>query len=155
MKLMLCTMALLVLAATPALANKAPVEAKLKERKINYEIDKDGDFKIVYNYEKDKRTQLLYISGGTETLDGMQIREILSPAARLKEDNINGDAAIELMKHSATRKLGSWEIRGNTVYYVIKFPDSISAVDMETMMDVAASAADDKEKEFSGNKDDL
>jgi hypothetical protein len=153
MRVLTCVTALL-LAASPAQANDS-VKAKLEQLKIKYEVDKDGDYKVIYTFTKEKRTQLLYVSGRTETLDSMQIREILSPAARLSEDNITADRAMEFLRHSASRKIGSWELRGSTIYMVIKIPDTVSSADLETFMDVAASSADEMEKSISGDKDEL
>ncbi len=131
------------------------IRTKLDARNIQYEIDDDGDFKVTYSYKKENRTQLVFISGKTETVGGFAVREIYSPAARIEKDNINGARALELMAESRQNKLGSWEIGGDVLYLVIKMPDSLSAAQLESVMDIAAETADDMEMEISGDRDDL
>ncbi|WP_449301605.1 hypothetical protein [Pseudoxanthomonas mexicana] len=74
---LLCTAAAV---AAPATAADASVEARLKARGIQYEIDADGDYKATYSYDKENRTQLVFVSGGTEQISGLSIREVFSPA---------------------------------------------------------------------------
>lgn len=152
------SIALLVLGtalASSAHAEDAKVKARLEARGIKYEVDGDGDFKVTYNYSKEKRTQLVFVSGSTESVAGFTVREIFSPAARIGKDGINGAKALELLEESRKNKLGSWEIGGDVLYFVIKLPDSVSAAELESAMDIAAETADDMEIKFSGDRDDL
>jgi len=143
-----------VLAQSPK--GDASVRTRLESRGIKtYEVDGDGDFKVTYSYSKEGRTQLVFVSGGTESVSGFTVREIFSPAARLDKDNINGAKALELMAESRKNKLGSWELAGDVLYFVIKLPDSIDAAQLESAMDIAAQTADDMELEISGDRDDL
>ncbi len=57
------------------------VEKALKKLGLKYEVDKDGDFKLVFSVEDD-RTQVVFINSTTETLGKMEIREIWSPTAK-------------------------------------------------------------------------
>jgi hypothetical protein len=136
-------------------AEDASVKTRLDARGVKYEVDGDGDFKVTYNYSKEKRTQLVFVSGRTETVAGFKIREVFSPAARVEKDGINGAKALELLAESRKNKLGGWEIGGDVLYFVIKLPDSIDGAALESAMDVAAETADDMEIEFSGDRDDL
>lgn len=52
--------------ALPVLASDASVAARLDAQGIQYTIDRDGDYRVVYNYAQDNRTQLLFVSGRTE-----------------------------------------------------------------------------------------
>ncbi|MGN6151224.1 MAG: hypothetical protein ACTHOH_04335 [Lysobacteraceae bacterium] len=141
--------------APVARAEDASVKSRLDARGVKYEVDGDGDFKVTYNYSKEKRTQLVFVSGGTESVAGYNIREIFSPAARVEKDGIRGAKALELLAESRKNKLGSWEIGGDVLYFVIKLPDSINAEQLEKAMDIAAETADDMEIEISGDRDDL
>lgn len=148
----------LLLASTAlptAHASDASVKTRLEARGIKYEIDGDGDYKVTYNYKKEGRTQLVFVSGGTESVSGFQVREVFSPAARVQKDGINGAKALELMAESRKNKLGSWELAGDILYFVIKVPDSMDAAQLESAMDIAAQTADDMELEISGDRDDL
>jgi len=141
--------------ASAVQAEDASVKVRLEARGVKYVVDDDGDFRVTYNYAKEKRTQLVYVSGNTGSIGGFSIRKIFSPAARVEKDGITGAKALELMDDSRKKALGGWELSGEVLYYVIKLPDSIDAVQLESAMDIAAEAADDMEIEFSGDRDDL
>lgn len=141
--------------APVAYAQDAAVKSRLDARGVKYEVDGDGDFKVTYNYSKEKRTQLVFVSGKTESVGGFKIREIFSPAARVGKDGINGTKALELLGESRKNKLGGWEMSGDVLYFVIKLPDSIDGAQLESAMDIAAETADDMEIELSGDRDDL
>lgn len=141
--------------APAAQAEDASVKSRLDTQGIKYEVDQDGDFKVTYNYSKEGRTQLVFVSGKTESVGGFTIREVFSPAARVEKDGINGAKALELLAESRKNKFGSWEIGGDVLYFVIKLPDNVGAKQLEAAMDIAAETADDMEIEFSGDRDDL
>ena len=151
----LAALAIATAAALPAAAADKSVERRLDAQGMKYEVDGDGDYKIIYNYSKEGRTQLVFVSGKTESVAGFTIREVFSPAARIEKDGINGRKALELLEESRNNKLGSWEIQGDVLYFVIKLPDSMTAKEMEAAMDIAAQTADDMEIEISGDRDDL
>ncbi len=142
-------------AALPALAWDASVQTRLDARGVKYEVDEDGDYKVTYNYQKEGRTQLVFVSGRTERVGGFIVREVFAPAGRVEQDGITGAKALELMRESRQNKLGSWELAGDVLYYVIKLPDSVDATTLESAMDIAAETADDKEIELSGDRDAL
>lgn len=147
--------ALLCVAPLSAVAADASVEARLKERGVQFELDEDGDYKVAYSYQQENRTQLVFVSGRTEQINGLDIREVFAPAGRVGADGIDGKKALELLADSRTKKVGSWELSGDVLYFVIKLQDSIDAVALETAMDIAAETADNKEIELSGDKDEL
>ena len=148
-------LAIAVAAAMPAAAADKSVERRLDAQGVKYEVDGDGDYKVVYNYASEGRTQLVFVSGGTQSVAGFTIREVFSPAARVAKDRINGAKALELLEESRNNKFGSWEIQGDVVYFVIKLPDSVTAKELEAAMDIAAETADNMEIEISGDRDDL
>ena len=141
--------------APAAQAEDASVKSRLDTQGIKYEVDQDGDFKVTYNYSKEDRSQLVFVSGSTQSVGGFKIREIFSPAGRVEKDRINGAKALELIAESRKNKLGGWELDGDVLYFVIKLPDSMDAAQLESAMDIAAETADDMEIEISGDRDDL
>jgi hypothetical protein len=141
--------------ATPALAADASVDARLTARGIQFEVDADGDYKVTYSYKQENRTQLVFVSGRTEHVNGISIREVFSPAGRVAADGIDGAKALALMADSRAKKLGSWELSGDVLYFVIKLPDSVDGAALEAAMDIAAETADNEEIELSGEKDEL
>lgn len=148
--------ALLLSAVTlPAMASDGSVKTRLDARGIKYDVDGDGDYKVTYNYSKEGRTQLVFVSGGTQSVGGFSVREIFSPAGRVGKDGIDGGKALELLGESRQNKLGSWELAGDVLYFVLKMPDNIDASELESAMDIAAQTADDMELELSGDSDEL
>lgn len=141
--------------ASAAMAFDASVASRLDARGVKYQVDGDGDYKVTYNYSEEGRTQLVFVSGGTQSVGGFVIREVFSPAARVSTDGVTGAKALELLTQSSINKLGSWEIRGDALFFVIKLPDSMDASQLEKAMDIAAQTADNMEITFSGDKDAL
>ncbi|WP_298575514.1 hypothetical protein [uncultured Luteimonas sp.] len=152
--LMLAIGALAVLATLPAWADTS-VAKRLDARGVTYTVDEDGDYKVIYNYSEEGRTQLAFVSGGTEDIAGFRIREVFAPAARLEQDRVDGRRALELLGDSRSQKLGAWEVAGDVLYFVIKLPDSVDGAGLEAALDVVAQVADDKEIELSGDRDEL
>ena len=140
---------------TTARAEDAAVKRRLEERGIKFEVDKDGDYKVTYNYKKEGRSQLVFVAGRTHSVGGFVVREIFSPAARIEKDSIDGARALELLRESSNNKLGSWEIRGDVLYFVVKASDSMNAAELESAMDITSETADDMEIKLSGARDDL
>lgn len=139
-------------AALPAHADSS-VEARLKARGLQYETDEDGDHKLVYRYGDEGRTQLVFVSGGTEKVGGFIVREVFSPAAQVKRDGIDGAKALTLLGENRNNKIGGWELHGETLVFVIKLPDNVDATQLESALDIAAQSADEMEKELSGSAD--
>jgi hypothetical protein len=146
---------LVLAAAAPAAAQDSSVAARLKDKGTAYEVDEDGDYKLGVSWSNEGRSQIVFISGKTETVGGMTVREVFAPAAIVKDHKITGAQALELLEASGKTKLGSWEIRGGVVYYVAKVFDSISADELDTVINIVSESADDKEIELTGGKDDL
>jgi hypothetical protein len=141
--------------SAPAVAQDKGVQDRLDKEELIYEVDEDGDYKLVFDYDEEGRTQIVFVSGKTEEVGGLTIREIFAPAARVDQDGINGAKALELLTESGGIKVGSWEIRGEVLYFVIKVPETMTATELGALVRIAAETADDKEIELSGTRDDL
>lgn len=152
-RLFAATMLVWGVALSPqASAADASVETRLDARGVKYEVDADGDYKVTYSYKAEGRSQLVFVSGRTESIGGFKVREVFAPAAK---SGINGAKAIELMGESRKIKLGSWEMQGDVLYFVIKLPDSVDAAQLESALDIAAETADNMEITLSGDEDAL
>lgn len=138
--------------ATPVRADSS-VERRLAERGLKFEKDDDGDYRVVYDYAKEGRSQLVIITGETQAIRGFDVREVYAPAGRIGDDPIDGAKALELLADSRGNKLGSWELDGKTLVYVIKLQDDASAAQLEAAIDIVATIADDMEITLSGKKD--
>jgi hypothetical protein len=138
-----------------ASAEDASVKYRLDQNGMKYVVDPDGDFKVTIDFIREKRTQLVFVSGTTETVGGMTVRKIFSPAAVVETDGINGAKALELLRDSRTNKLGSWEIEGANLYLVVKLPDTLTSTELQDVVMVTASLADTMEIKLSGTRDAL
>lgn len=151
-RLLAASMLLSGVVLSPVALADASVQTRLDARGVKYEVDADGDYRVTYSYKSEGRTQLVFVSGKTESVGGFKVREVFAPAAK---DGISGAKAIELMGESRSNKIGSWELQGDVLYFVIKLPDSVDAAQLESAMDIAAQTADDMEIKLSGDEDAL
>ena len=147
--------AFLALAAPGASAADPALETLLKAANIPFEIDEDGDYKIVYDWSKEKRSQLVYVSGTVEELAGVKLYKIFSPAKVLDDAGIDPALAKRLLGENAQYKFGAWEVAGKNLYFGGKFTAGTPAAQFETLVSVVAGTADDLELELTPGKDDL
>ena len=151
----LCLAGMMLSTATPAAAEDKSVESRLDKAGLQYDMDEDGDYRVVFDYTSEGRTQLAFVAGRTETVGGVAIRELFAPAAMVEKHGVDGAKALDLLKASARAKVGSWEIRGDFVYFVVKVNDEMTAAEMRVLLNTAASTADDLEIELTGGQDEL
>ena len=150
----LCALAgLMISAAVPAAAEDARVADRLDQEGLKYEVDLNGNYKLTFNYQAEGRTQLVFVSSDTQTVGGLAIREVFSPAGWVEKDGIDGAKALELLEESGSNKVGSWELRDGVIFFVVKVLDSISAAELNTLLGVVSQTADDKEIQLSGDRD--
>lgn len=131
------------------------VTALLDQAKVGYELDADGDYKMVVEWTKEDRSQLVFVSGKIEEVGGLRVIEVFSPALAVGDDPMKEGLARDLLGRSWTSKIGSWEFDGRYVYAVAKVPASVSASDLSRMIDVIAEVADELEIELSDGADGL
>ena len=144
-----------VAGAGPGYAQQADaVGALLDQAKIKYEVDKDKDYKVIYDFDEEKRTQIVYVSGTTEEFRGMRIRTIFAPAARLNQDKIE-DQYKSLLELNGKSKIGAWEINGDVLFFAARLVEPVTSEQLSSMLNLVASVADDKEIEISGKRDEL
>jgi hypothetical protein len=130
------------------------VAAMLDRQQIKYEVDKDEDYKIIYAFSDEKRSQIVYISGATEDYQGMKIRTIFAPAVQLGKDRVDGQFK-SLLEYNGKSKIGAWEIDGDVLFFSARVVEPITAEELAAMLNLVASVADDKEIEVSGERDEL
>lgn len=133
-----------------AQADDAAVAARLKTLGVKATVDEDGDYRVVYNYASEKRTQLVFVAGTTLDVKGTQIRKIFAPAAAISGGKVDGAVALTLLEESGSSAIGGWEIRSGILYYAIEVPEPLTAVQLKAAMDICAELADDKEIELTG-----
>jgi len=139
-----------------AVGNPDPrVEKALKKLGLKYEVDKDGDFKLIFSVEDD-RTQVVFINSTTETLGKMEIREIWSPTAKFSSTPPSALSQALLEKNS-TFKIGSYQYKKSGGNYYLVFSAHLSAEapaeELGSIVAAVAKTADATEKEIMQSDD--
>ena len=133
-------------------AEDSSLKRRLDSFGQKYEIDKDGDFKITMSFTEDKRSQIVWVSGESYDVGGVQVRNIFAPVAKVEEDEVPGKA-VDLLKLNNTYKIGAYEIEGKYLMLSMKIPEGSSGEQLHKAALLAATLADNKEIEFSGKRD--
>jgi hypothetical protein len=133
------------------------VGPKLKEAAIENVVDKDGDYRIEYKID-DSRTQLVFVASKTEKVgDGLEVREIWSPAMKFA-GVIDPQAAADVLERTATQKIGAFDVRPfkgeKLLVFCVRVPAELGAADFKTLVKLVAETADEREKTLTA-KDDL
>ena len=137
-----------------ARAADAGIEALLKQAGTPYEVDKDGDYKVVIEWSKEKRSQLVYVGGTPETFADMPVYDVFAPARATGDEGLDRADANALLKASGGIKLGAWELRGDGAYFAVKVPAGrLTAEQFDKILSLAAETADNYELEHSDSDD--
>ncbi|MCD9006873.1 hypothetical protein LDO31_11615 [Luteimonas sp. XNQY3] len=158
-----CLLALSPFAAAQAgVADRQPPEAdivasaedtfaqRLDAQGVRYERDADGDYRVVFAWQQEHRSQLAFVAGSAHVLGDSAIREVFSPAAPVPEGGFSAEQADMLLRDSQRNILGGWEIAGDTLFYVIKLYDDADGARFEQALEIAAQLADDMELQLTG-----
>lgn len=149
---------LLAAVAAPALAEKAETEAPtadpriaplLKKLGYGYEIDADGDYKLVMAVGEDERTQLVFVRSTVETYGDTRIREIWSPAYAGNGSTFPGPVANRLLEASNALKMGAWVKNDGHAILVIKIDADADADTLDDAISAAVTSADEMERELA------
>ncbi len=133
------------------------VKQLLDKTELKYEIDKDGDFKLLFEFDGG-RSQLVFVNSHTETYEGLEIREIWAVGYQPpKGDKVDAAISEQLIRANAKLKLGAWQVQKLNDTEVGVFRAMISAdsgkdVLIDTMRLVGATS-DQKESELLGSDD--
>jgi hypothetical protein len=132
------------------------IKAVLEELEIMYEVDRDGDYKVLFKWEDDGRSQVAFINSGTERLDKLELREIWS-AAYISEKPLKAKVANRLLEDSFEKKLGSWQVMKTGDQWVgmftVKIDADADAASIMTALEAVLTSADEMEKELLGSDD--
>jgi hypothetical protein len=126
----------------------------LDKANLVYEIDSDGDFKLVVKVQ-DNRTQLVWVYSNTLTYDDVEVRTIMSPALVADSDEaLTAETMRLLLVDNFENKMGAWEVverpdGGIVIQYVVKPPADASAEDLRSLIGLAAIAADMIEQQIT------
>jgi hypothetical protein len=132
------------------------VERALKKLGLKYEVDEDGDFKLVFAVE-DNRTQVVIISSTTETLGKMEIREVWSPIAKFASTP-PCDLSLDLLEKHGTFKIGSYQYKklrsgSYLLVFIVHLSAEAPAEELGSIVRAVAITADETEKEIMESDD--
>jgi len=145
-------------AAAAVAEHDARVRERLEQTDLKFEIDEDGDFKLLFEYDDD-RSQIVFINSETETYEDLEIREIWAVGYVPDEENgkVPADVSANLIRANSQIKMGAWQVQKLGDKEVGVFRATISAnADKETILDtlrLVGISADEKEAELLGSDD--
>lgn len=135
------------------------VQRLLDKLKYTYEVDEDGDFKLVFDMSDEdatqKRSQLVYVRSPVYDYGSHKVREVWAPAYKAKGDKFPADVANRLLEASQDSKLGGWAKQGAYAVFVVKLSTDASAEELDDAIDAAIQSADQMEAELTKGKDDF
>lgn len=123
---------------------------RLDAQGVGYERDEDGDYRVIFVWQQENRSQQAFVAGSAHVLGDSAVREVFSPAAPVPEGGFSAEQADMLLRDSQRNILGGWEIAGDTLFYVIKLHDDADGARFEQALEVAAQLADDMELQLTG-----
>ncbi|GAB4128866.1 YbjN domain-containing protein [Thermopirellula anaerolimosa] len=122
-----------------------------------YEVDSDGDYKMVFRFD-DERTQLVYANGKTVELGNMEIREVWAPGFKIPGD-ASAEMLLDLLRENNRVKVGAWRVIKSGSDLVAVFTAQISADadkdTFQTVVQAVCTTADEKEKAVTEGGDDF
>jgi hypothetical protein len=148
------------IAAEPSAEARAKADPQLKrlfdELKYEYEVDEDGDYKLVFSVDdKDKRSQLVFVRSPVETYGKHRVREVWSPGYKSPTPEFPAKVANRLLEASDDNKLGAWVKQNDYAVFVVKISADASTEELDNAITAAMISADEMEAELSPGKDDL
>ena len=125
---------------------------------LKYEIDSDGDFKLLYEYD-DGRSHIVFVNSKTESYGGMEIREIWSVGYMTPDEKATVPASVSenLVRANSLAKMGAWQVQKMDDKEVGVFRAMVPAnagkdIVLDTMKLVGITA-DEKESELLSSDD--
>lgn len=141
---------LLAVTATGAHAAEADkaVGRALDTLKYTYEVDEDGDYKMVFDMD-DGRSQLAFVRSTVEEFGKHRIREIWSPAYNSPGKQFPAAVANRLLEDSQDAKMGAWVKQDQLAMFVVKVDANASPEALSDAIDAAVRTADAMELELT------
>lgn len=132
------------------------IEAQLKALDYKYEIDNDGDYKLVFDMDEEgKRSQLVFVRSVVEDYDGHKTRDILSPGYRASGDALPANVANRLLDASMDNLMGGWGKQDNIAVFIVRIPADASNEMLDAAITAAINSADQMEAELTPGQDDF
>lgn len=135
----------------------AKIRAQLEELKYKFEVDSDGDYKLVFDVANsaEKRSQLVYVRSPVESYGALRVREIWSPGYKSASEDFPAAIANRLLTASQDNKAGAWAKQKEYAVFVVRLPAAATAQELDDAIDLAITSADLMESQLTPGKDDL
>src|SRR5688500_1901171 len=119
------------------------VKQQLEELKYEFEVDEDGDYKLVFEVggSTEKRSQLVYVRTPIESYGTLRVREIWSPGYKSKDKDFPGPVANRLLTATQDNKAGAWAKQGEYAVFVVRLPANAQAKELDDAIDLAITSA--------------
>lgn len=144
--------AALLLAVTATGAHAAEpdkaVGRALDTLKYTYEVDEDGDYKMVFDMD-DGRSQLAFVRSTVEEFGKHKIREIWSPAYNSPGKQFPAAVANRLLEDSQDAKMRAWVKQDQLAMFVVKVDATATPEQLSDAIDAAIRTADAMELELT------
>ena len=131
------------------------VKRMLDAKGTPFEVDADGDYKIIVSYKSEGRTQLVYVRSAVETWGKQRIREVWSYAYQAPSNQFSALVANRLLQASNEVKLGAWVKQKDRALMIVKVNADASAEELDNAISFAAEVADEMEKELTDGGDEF
>jgi hypothetical protein len=158
---LLLSLASVAVAAREADARKPTpdpqVRRQLEELKYEFEVDEDGDYKLVFDVggSTEKRSQLVYVRSPVESYGVLRVREIWSPGYKSEDKDFPAPVANRLLAATQDNKAGAWAKQGEYAVFVVRLSANAPTKELDDAIDLAITSADQMEAELTPDKDDL
>ena len=141
----------------PVPSSDPQVRQLLDELGHEYEIDEDGDYRLVFDVagSTEKRSQLVYVRSPVETYGVLRVREIWAPGYKAAGTDFPATVANRLLAASQDNKVGAWAKQDEYAVFVVKLPADARAEALDDAIDAAITSADAMEAELTPGKDEL
>ena len=132
------------------------VKAALDELGLKYDVDSDGDYKLLLKLDSG-RTQFVWVISHTESYGNLEIREVYSFGFKTGGD-LSKELSQRLLQENTENKLGAWRLVGSgstqVATYAVQIAATADANSLKQALKIVVVLADAMEKEVVG-KDDL
>ncbi len=136
------------------------VKSLLEEAGLRYEVDGDGDYRVIIAFPDDNnRTQLVFIMSKTNQLRHMEVRDVWS-VGYMGRQALSPQALRNLLEENGRLVLGQWSVGGQqgteVAIFRIRMDARSDAQTLRTIVELVAGTADEMEKKLMGaNSDSL
>ena len=130
------------------------VEKTLKKLDIDYEILKNGRFKLFFSVD-DTRSQVIFINSVTQKYRDFEIREIWAIGYKSPGEQFSAYIANQLLENTAQNKLGAWSKEGEYALYTSRISADADAESLRSTLKLVLEVADTMEANLTEGKDEF